>query len=311
MNNLLRDPVFRQLLTNNNENSTLEPIINPQQQVYHSDLNDVKNEDISKIDFSFLDTYVPLVDDNLNNLNHVNFDIDFNNFENNENNENENTVNDLEDGSLTEDSYTPSVFSNDQVESSVGSVKEFGGDIEHDYMRKVDISNESSKQQQPLSLQPHPSHLEQQSKQFHKFYTSTFNTKGDLTTKTSISKPLLTYHKCPFCQRQFKNKSYLSRHLKKHDSIKDFKCPFFNESSSKCHHLNGEFSRKDTFKAHLKSIHFIYPIGVAKNERNSSTGRCAGCFKEFENNNIWLSEHIETDECTGFAKYKLDQEAKI
>jgi len=119
----------------------------------------------------------------------------------------------------------------------------------------------------------------------------------------SISKPS-TYHKCPFCQRQFKNKSYLTRHLKKHGDVKDFKCPFFNEESTKCHHSDGEFSRKDTFKAHLKSIHFIYPIGVAKTDRNSSIGRCAGCFKEFKNNNEWLSQHIEVGICPGFANKK-------
>lgn len=160
-------------------------------------------------------------------------------------------------------------------------------------------------------------------KRFHRFYTTTAAQGYHHATSPTVipSLPSCTpnpdfkiqkgsasnYHKCPFCQRSFKNKSYLARHLKKHDTIKDFKCPFFNPKHTKCHHLNGEFSRKDTFKAHLKSIHFIYPIGVAKSDRNDSPGRCAGCFKEFNNNTDWLTNHIETEECTGFAKFKGDE----
>jgi hypothetical protein len=169
-----------------------------------------------------------------------------------------------------------------------------------------------------------------QPKQFHKFYTSSspLHTSSTLLQNKAstafiqgpasshlqqqrtakIIKPSLpsssTIHICPFCQRQFKNKPYLARHLKKHDSVKEFKCPFFNESESKCHHLNGEFSRKDTFKAHLKSIHFIYPVGVFKSDRNLSIGRCAGCYKEFNNNNEWLNSHIESGDCTALVENK-------
>lgn len=88
--------------------------------------------------------------------------------------------------------------------------------------------------------------------------------------------------------------------MKMHDSVKDFKCPFFNEAKSKCHHLHGEFSRKDTLKAHLKSIHFIYPIGISKSARNSSPGRCAGCFEEFSSNSEWMTTHIEGKGCSAF-----------
>ena len=137
-------------------------------------------------------------------------------------------------------------------------------------------------------------------KRFHKFYSTTMTPTQRVKKVSSVP----TYHRCPFCQRQFMNKSYLSRHLKKHDAVKDYKCPFFAPEHTKCHHLNGEFSRKDTFKAHLKSIHFIYPIGVSKSNRNESGGRCAGCFKEFSSNNEWIAQHIETEQCPGLAKYK-------
>lgn len=153
----------------------------------------------------------------------------------------------------------------------------------------------------PLSQEPKAPASD---KIFHRFYSELSSTPA---SASPINKSL-TYHKCPFCQRPFKNKSYLSRHLKKHDVVKEFKCPFFNESSSKCHHLNGEFSRKDTFKAHLKSIHFVYPIGVTKGDRSNSSGRCAGCFKEFENNSVWMIEHIEADLCPAAQKTEVKEE---
>lgn len=111
---------------------------------------------------------------------------------------------------------------------------------------------------------------------------------------------------CSFCNARFKVKGYLTRHLKKHQSLKAFKCPFYTEEANtsgnckgtKCHPTGG-FSRRDTFKTHLKALHFIYPPGTKSNERSSIGGRCAGCFKFFENNLEWLETHIEKNECTG------------
>lgn len=111
---------------------------------------------------------------------------------------------------------------------------------------------------------------------------------------------------CSFCNAKFKVKGYLTRHLKKHQSLKAFKCPFYNEEANssgnckgtKCHPTGG-FSRRDTFKTHLKALHFIYPPGTKSNERSSIGGRCAGCFKYFENNLEWLESHIEKNACTG------------
>ncbi|KAI5969558.1 STP3 [Candida margitis] len=134
---------------------------------------------------------------------------------------------------------------------------------------------------------------------------------------------------CPHCNSEFKVKGYLTRHLKKHSSSKAFHCPFFQESSAgssataagasappasassplsvslgtKCHPTGG-FSRRDTFKTHLKALHFIYPPGTKSNERNLLSGRCAGCFQFFENNNQWLTQHIETGLCQGTVVYK-------
>ncbi|KAK6459233.1 zinc finger protein [Scheffersomyces xylosifermentans] len=119
-------------------------------------------------------------------------------------------------------------------------------------------------------------------------------------------------HECPHCDAAFKVKGYLTRHLKKHNSAKAFMCPFFQEpadgnSGTKCHPTGG-FSRRDTYKTHLKALHFIYPPGTKSNERNSISGRCAGCFQYFENNFVWLAEHIESGDCKGTVKHKAELE---
>ncbi|KAK6461466.1 zinc finger protein [Scheffersomyces coipomensis] len=119
-------------------------------------------------------------------------------------------------------------------------------------------------------------------------------------------------HSCPHCDAAFKVKGYLTRHLKKHNSAKAFMCPFYQEpsdgtSGTKCHPTGG-FSRRDTYKTHLKALHFIYPPGTKSNERNSISGRCAGCFQFFENNVQWLETHIETGSCKGTVEFKLQQQ---
>ncbi|KAI5952784.1 STP3 [Candida jiufengensis] len=111
---------------------------------------------------------------------------------------------------------------------------------------------------------------------------------------------------CPHCEANFKVKGYLTRHLKKHNSSKAFMCPFYQENGkngTKCHPTGG-FSRRDTFKTHLKALHFIYPPGTKSNERNMYSGRCAGCFQFFENNFQWLEKHIETGQCQGTVQSK-------
>lgn len=114
---------------------------------------------------------------------------------------------------------------------------------------------------------------------------------------------------CSYCSASFKVKGYLTRHLKKHSISKAFTCPFFQDidlhlaegkpiKGTKCHPTGG-FSRRDTFKTHLKALHFIYPPGTKSSERNHVSGRCAGCFRFFENNNSWLETHIEPNRCSG------------
>ncbi|CDK29394.1 unnamed protein product [Kuraishia capsulata CBS 1993] len=118
-------------------------------------------------------------------------------------------------------------------------------------------------------------------------------------------------YQCPDCASNFKVKSYLTRHMKKHLAAKAFMCPFYSEegsdddgkstilrSGTKCH-TTGGFSRRDTFKVHLKALHFIYPPGTKSSMRNSIGGRCAGCFQFFETNAVWMEEHISKNKCPG------------
>lgn len=104
--------------------------------------------------------------------------------------------------------------------------------------------------------------------------------------------------------------------LDEHDQLKSlhqikgtFKCPFnaaliqldmeiypykskpLNFETSSCHQT-GVFSRCDTFKNHLKALHFEYPPGTKKRDRTVVAGRCKHCGVKFPNVDIWLNEHV-------------------
>lgn len=105
-------------------------------------------------------------------------------------------------------------------------------------------------------------------------------------------------------------------HLDEHDQLRSlhqikgtFKCPFnsaliqldmeiypykskpLNFETSNCHQT-GVFSRCDTFKNHLKALHFEYPPGTKKRDRTVVPGRCKHCGLKFPNVDIWLNEHV-------------------
>ncbi|EDO14584.1 hypothetical protein Kpol_337p6 [Vanderwaltozyma polyspora DSM 70294] len=64
--------------------------------------------------------------------------------------------------------------------------------------------------------------------------------------------------------------------------------------SSNCH-ATGVFSRCDTYKNHLKALHFEYPPGTKKANRSIVPGKCKHCGKNFPNVDVWLKTHIERD----------------
>lgn len=111
-------------------------------------------------------------------------------------------------------------------------------------------------------------------------------------------------HQCPHCDATFKIRGYLTRHLKKHATKKAYSCPFHkfsiyideNNITHKCH-PNGGFSRRDTYKTHLKSRHFKYPKGTKTKDRANSPGTCSMCGCYFPNAEIWCELHVEGGEC--------------
>ncbi|CCF56107.1 hypothetical protein KAFR_0A06720 [Kazachstania africana CBS 2517] len=124
-----------------------------------------------------------------------------------------------------------------------------------------------------------------------------YKSSAPLSDKTSKTNGMYV---CHYCDASFRIRGYLTRHIKKHSIEKAYHCPFYNEhqpSELKCHNSGG-FSRRDTYKTHLKSRHILYPKGVKQNERNKSTGHCAQCGEFFQNLDHWVETHIESGECT-------------
>jgi len=113
-------------------------------------------------------------------------------------------------------------------------------------------------------------------------------------------------YECEFCDAKFRIRGYLTRHMKKHSSKKAYHCPFHDSnSSSKCH-ATGGFSRRDTFKTHLKARHFKYPPGVKSAKRTGMVGWCGICGERVLNNEIWVERHIEGGKCPGLPKSYLE-----
>ncbi|KAH9200119.1 hypothetical protein LQ764DRAFT_225025 [Zygosaccharomyces rouxii] len=87
--------------------------------------------------------------------------------------------------------------------------------------------------------------------------------------------------KCPF------NSSLIQLDME----IYPYKSKPLNFETSNCHQT-GVFSRCDTFKNHLKALHFEYPPGTKKRDRSVVPGRCKHCGLRFANVDLWLNEHI-------------------
>ncbi|KAK6198154.1 uncharacterized protein RJT21DRAFT_123017 [Scheffersomyces amazonensis] len=129
------------------------------------------------------------------------------------------------------------------------------------------------------------------------------------THKSTHLKPTSRPHICKYCNRGFARSNDLFRHIKCHwkeigSDKGQFKCPFKHmevsaESTTddNCCHQTGIFSRCDTFKNHLKAIHFQYPNGTKKDQRTKVAGKCRMCQTEFKNVDDWLSNHIEKNQC--------------
>ncbi|GMF01397.1 unnamed protein product [[Candida] boidinii] len=109
-------------------------------------------------------------------------------------------------------------------------------------------------------------------------------------------------HQCPYCDSKFRIRGYLTRHVKKHNSEKAYKCPYYDHDSTQKCHATGGFSRRDTYKTHLKSRHFKYPPGIKSGDRIGMMGWCGICGEKFANNEIWVERHIERGLCSGLTE---------
>lgn len=123
------------------------------------------------------------------------------------------------------------------------------------------------------------------------------------THRSTHLNPTARPHVCKVCQRGFARPNDLFRHFKCHwkemgADHGQFKCPFKSgPAGDKCSHTLGIFSRCDTYKNHLKAIHFQYPEGTKKSHRSKIPGTCKLCSKEFKSVDDWISLHIETHQC--------------
>lgn len=129
------------------------------------------------------------------------------------------------------------------------------------------------------------------------------------THKLTHLKPTSRPHICKYCDRGFARPNDLFRHVKCHwkeigSDKGQFKCPFKRmggehdeQAVDHCCHNTGIFLRCDTFKNHLKAIHFQYPNGTKKDQRMKVPGKCRMCQKEFANVDEWLVNHVEKSEC--------------
>lgn len=88
-----------------------------------------------------------------------------------------------------------------------------------------------------------------------------------------------------------------------------FQCPFFLNNDdeigypddedyvpNRCH-TTGVFTRCDTFKNHLKALHFRYPKGTSRKKRPSVEGYCKHCSVKFPNCKKWVDEHVLLGSC--------------
>lgn len=88
-----------------------------------------------------------------------------------------------------------------------------------------------------------------------------------------------------------------------------FQCPFYSNNDdeigypddedyvpNRCH-STGIFTRCDTFKNHLKALHFRYPKGTSRKNRPNVDGYCKHCSIKFPNCKNWVDQHVLTGSC--------------
>lgn len=115
--------------------------------------------------------------------------------------------------------------------------------------------------------------------------------RGSQMAKSSPTK------RCPTCHKRLRRD--LTRHMRIHEAVADFACPFPREQ---CTHKHGQFNRPYEFKKHLMNCHFSfddpYAVKHAKNlsERLEFGGTCQCGFKA-ESVSAWIANHLKKGRC--------------
>lgn len=144
--------------------------------------------------------------------------------------------------------------------------------------------------------QPKTKRRKRECPQCHKLFSN-------LTTHRAIHDTFTKPYSCSTCQRPFKRINDLQRHEKAHLSKLghwQYVCPLYAHQLP-CH-VSGKFTRGDTYKNHLRAIHFKYPPNTSKSQRALSPGHCKDCGMAFGNVSLWLADHIDTRACPAIAK---------
>ncbi|CCH43984.1 Zinc finger protein [Wickerhamomyces ciferrii] len=176
---------------------------------------------------------------------------------------------------------------------------------DHDHDHEEDNDSNSNHSLDLIPDLPHPDFFDIKSNSSQEIDTpqsTTTSPQSTTTTSSTTNNNGKKVYVCEYCNSEFRIKGYLTRHIKKHAINKAYECPFFNpKSENKCH-PNGGFSRRDTYKTHLKARHFKYPQGTRSQDRSNTPGKCGMCFKPYKSNEDWVENHIENGECESLPK---------
>ena len=113
------------------------------------------------------------------------------------------------------------------------------------------------------------------------------NTSTDFVEKTcrDVDKnKSIDKHICSVCQKSYKNKTHLMRHLKIHEQVlRKFPCKF----------CSATFARKDTLRKHATMLHFRSNIDMESvRERFAESSVCQICGKDFGTDTVKFQNHF-------------------
>ncbi|CDO94903.1 unnamed protein product [Kluyveromyces dobzhanskii CBS 2104] len=141
-----------------------------------------------------------------------------------------------------------------------------------------------TQRQQPQS-QPQLQQLQQlqQQQQPQQQYSQDHDNENDNESNGDMSQDSHHIYQCNMCEKQFRRKSWLKRHLLSHSNVKKFHCPWCSSTHK----------RKDNLLQHLKLKHTQYLLheftlfGILLNVNNGS-GNTANLVTTDTGEKVWL-----------------------